>query len=140
MNITIITGNLTRNAELKTVSVKGENRSVANFAVAVNEGYGDNKKTKFFNCAMWGKRAEALAQYLTKGTKVSVIGRIDTRAYQTKGNELRAQLELEVIDIELQGGGQHAEAQQEAPDYDAPAPAPKAKAQPVEAAEDSLPF
>jgi single-strand DNA-binding protein len=137
MNIAMFVGNITRNAELKKVSKNGEERAVANFSIAVNEGFGDNKKTTYVSCALWGKRAESLAQYLTKGLKVSVVGRIEARAYQTKDNELRADLMLTLNDIELCGGGQRTETQA-APDYDAPAPKAKAKAAPVE--EDSLPF
>ena len=51
----IFEGRLTKDSELKYLP--NSNNAVLSFDIAVNEGYGDYKKTDFFNCAVFGKRA-----------------------------------------------------------------------------------
>ena len=70
----IFEGRLTKDSELKYLP--NSNNAVCSFDVAVNEGYGDYKKTDFFNCTVFGKRAESLSAYLVKGTQVIVFGEI----------------------------------------------------------------
>lgn len=76
----VLAGNIGKNAELRTAG----NDKVAGFTVAVNEGYGDKQRTIWFDVAVWGKRAEALAPMLTKGGKVCVSGDLSTREHQGK--------------------------------------------------------
>ena len=64
MNVWIFTGRLGRDAELRTTQ-SGE--KVLGFAVANDVGFGERKQTLWADCSLWGRRAEALAQYLTKG-------------------------------------------------------------------------
>lgn len=100
---TIITGNLTGNAEVRSTP---SGKTVCGFTVAVNHGTQDNPRTDYFECSIWGKRAESkLPEYLTKGQKVLVEGIVGARAYMPKeGNEPKAVLMLTVNDIELMGG------------------------------------
>ena len=49
---------------------------VTNFSVAVRNGYGDNEHTLWVRVAAWGKRAEVCNQYLSKGDKVQIVGRL----------------------------------------------------------------
>ena len=70
----IFEGRLTKDSELKYLP--NSNNAVLSFDIAVNEGYGDYKKTDFFNCAVFGKRAESLSSYLIKGTQVICVGEI----------------------------------------------------------------
>jgi single-strand DNA-binding protein len=79
-NITIA-GGLTKDAELRSTQ-NGD--KVAGFSVAVSEGFGDSKRTLYFDCSIWGKRAETLAPMLTKGGKVCVTGDLSTREYNGK--------------------------------------------------------
>lgn len=101
---TIITGNLTKDAEVRSTP---SGKTVCSFTVAVNHGTQDNPRTDYFECSIWGKRAESkLPEYLTKGQKVLVEGIVGARAYMPKeGNEPKAVLTLMVDDIELMGGG-----------------------------------
>jgi single-strand DNA-binding protein len=72
MNNWNFTGNLGKNAELKTTQA---GKNVCSFSVAVTSGYGDNQKTTWANCALFGKRAEGqLPQYLVQGQKVAISG------------------------------------------------------------------
>jgi single-strand DNA-binding protein len=57
------------------------------------------KSTLFFDCSLWGKRGDALAQYLTKGSSVTVSGDLGTREYEGK-----TYLTVRVSDVTLQGG------------------------------------
>jgi single-strand DNA-binding protein len=76
--------------------------------MAVDDGFGDNKKTIWFRCSLWGKRAESLNQYLTKGQQVVVIGRLshDEGNPRTwiKDGETHASFEMFVSDLKLVGG------------------------------------
>jgi single-strand DNA-binding protein len=86
MNKAILVGNLTRDAELKTTP---SGKAVATVGIATNERWKDangqkQEKVTFHNLVIWGKAAEALAQYLKKGKKMLVEGRIDNRSYDKK--------------------------------------------------------
>jgi single-strand DNA-binding protein len=96
-NITIA-GRLGKNAETRRTQ---DGKPVLNFTVAVDDGYGDNKKTMWFDCAMYGDRGEKIAQYLTKGTAVAVSGNLGTREYNGK-----TYLTVRVNDVTMQGSGE----------------------------------
>ena len=61
MNKVILIGNMTKPADLKFTPNTG--LAVATFTLAINEGWGDKKKTNYINCVAWRKTAEALANY-----------------------------------------------------------------------------
>ncbi len=75
--------------------------AVAGFPVAVEERNGQDKRTLWFDCSLWGKRSEALAQYLTKGSRVTVAGDLSTREHEGK-----TYLTIRVSQVTLQGGGE----------------------------------
>lgn len=81
MNILTITGNLGKDARTN----KAGGTTVANFSVAVRSGYGDNEKTIWVDCSLWGKQAESkLVDYLVKGQQVAVSGEIGTKEHEGK--------------------------------------------------------
>lgn len=99
MQKTTIAGTVSSVRELKSV---GDNQ-VFNFSVAVSNGKdkdGNWRDSTFWDCAVWGKRAESVSRFLTKGTKIAVVGRPDARAHDGK-----AYLQLTVDDFTLLGGG-----------------------------------
>lgn len=116
MNTLIIAGTLTRDAEVKYLP-NGD--PIANFSVADNQG-GRDKPAIFWNCGLYGKRAESLSQYLTKGQAVTVTGSVSEREWTSKDGEKRKSMDVRVNDIALQGGRKDAEPQERA----APKPAP----------------
>ncbi len=145
INKTFLSGNLTRDAELKALSGKS---SVLNFSIAVN-----NKKknaqtgeweeyAEFFDCAMFGARAEGIAPYLTKGTKVAAVGRLHQGRWVDKETgKNRSRVDIYIDEIEFmssrKGGAAGAGGRQEA--------APAAQGAPGEPpasayAEEDLPF
>ncbi len=79
---------------------------VANFSVAVETRNGQNKVTNWWRCSMWGKRADALGRYLTKGTSVAITGEFSLGEYDGK-----PQLNCRVSEITLLGGGDQGERQ-----------------------------
>ena len=103
INKAFITGNLTRDAELRST---GGGLAVANFAVAVNERVKNNStgewedRANFIDCTMFGRRAEALAQYMTKGTKVTIEGKLRWSQWEKNG-EKRSKVEVVVDEVEL---------------------------------------
>lgn len=102
MKAIVIAGNITRDSEIKEGGM--DQTRFVTFSVAVNDGYGQNKTTMFFDCTMWGKRGLAIADYLKKGAKVTVSGDLTTREYNGK-----TYLGVRVNDLTLQGS-KHAQA------------------------------
>ena len=92
-----IAGNIGKNAETRST---GENR-VTGWTVAVEDRKGREKTTIWFDCAMWGSRGEALAQYLTKGSKVVVSGDLSKREHDGK-----TYLTIRADQVTLMGGNQ----------------------------------
>ena len=96
-----IIGRLTANAEVKTLKDK---RSVVEFAIAINDSYktkdGERKKTvTYINCTYW--LSPKVAEYLTKGTIVSVYGRIWASAYKDRKDEAQAVLLFHVNSLKI---------------------------------------
>lgn len=75
------TGRLTKDPELKFTQ-KGT--AVVNFDLAVNDGFGQDKKVYYIPIVVWGKTAEAVANYTHKGSLVAVTGKLTTRSYNAK--------------------------------------------------------
>ena len=71
---------------------------ILGFSVAVDDGYGQNKSTMWFDASVFGKRGEALSKHITKGTKVTVSGELGTREHDGK-----TYLTVRVSEVELQG-------------------------------------
>lgn len=110
MNIITIAGTLGKDAELRHLS-SGD--AVCSFSVA--DSAGRDKPTIWWNCSLFGKRAEALQQYLTKGQKVTVAGTVSEREWTDRDGQQRKSMEVRVSEIALQGQRQEG----------APAPAPR---------------
>ncbi len=107
-----ITGRLTRNAEVRTLS---NEKQVVNFSVAVNDSYRNKQgerveQTTFFDCAYW--ITPNVARLLTKGTLVELTGRVSTRAWTGKDGEPKAGLNFHTSNIKLHGSSRRAETAQ----------------------------
>jgi single-strand DNA-binding protein len=116
MNSITIAGGLGRDAELKFLN-NGD--PICNFSVADSQGR--DKATIWWSCTLYGKRAEALSQYLTKGQSVTVVGSVTEREWQDKEGNKRKSMDVRVSEIALQGGRKDTEPQEER--RAAPAPA-----------------
>ena len=107
MNSWNFTGNLGRDAEQRYTQ-SGD--SVVSFSVGVKAGFGDKATTTWANCSMFGKRGEAVSQYLKKGTLVGIVGEVNLRDYQDKEGQKRYSLDVRVNDLTLLGGKQSGES------------------------------
>lgn len=87
MNKVILCGNLVKDMDVKVIkgkSKKADDVIVGRFTLVVNEGYGDNKKATFIPVTIFNKTVENLEEYLIKGTKVNVVGRLDIKNEETE--------------------------------------------------------
>ena len=95
MNQIIVTGNLTRDPELRTTST---GKSVCSFSLAVQRNFGD--AVDFLNIVTWGATADNCKKYLLKGAKVAVFGTLQTRQYEVDGQK-RTAYEINASNVEF---------------------------------------
>jgi len=130
MNNITVAGQLGKDAETRHLQ---DGTSVASFSVADSQGR--DKPTIWWNCSLFGKRAEALAPYLVKGQAVTVSGTVTEREWTDKDGQKRKSMDLRVNDVALQGGKREASA---------PAPAPAGRKTAAagfdDGLDDSIPF
>lgn len=95
MNVAIILGRLTRDPVIKA-SQSG--MTIARFALAVNRlnKKGQNQEADFISCVAFGKTAEAIGNYVYKGQRLLVEGRIQTGSYTSKSGEKKFTTEISV--------------------------------------------
>lgn len=86
MNRVILIGRLTRDPELNFLA--GSGMAVCRFTLAVKRPF-KKDETDFPNCIAFGKRAEAISQYVTKGNQLAVVGYLRTGSYDTKDGSKR---------------------------------------------------
>lgn len=111
MQILTIAGRVGKDPELRHTQ-SGD--AVLNFTIAVDNGKdkdGNKRDPSWFDCSLWGKRANSLQPYISKGDALTVTGRPTARAYNEK-----AYLGINVSDLTFMGGGQKSGAGRE-PDY-----------------------
>ncbi len=114
-NKVILLGNLTRDPELKHVA---GNQAVAELGLAVNRRYRtkDNEEREevtFVDCEAWGRTAEVIKQYLTKGSPIFIEGRLKLDQWETPQGEKRSKMRVVIENFQFigsrggdgQGGG-----------------------------------
>lgn len=112
-NQVIIMGNLTRDPELRTIP---SGQSVCSFSIAVNRSWtgadgNQQESTDFFDIVAWGKLGELVNQYLRKGRKALVVGRLQTRSWEAQDGSKRKNTEIVANDVTfLDGGGDRGES------------------------------
>ncbi len=112
MNKVILVGNITRDPEQRTT---GNGTPVTSFTVAVNRRYRDaqgNYPSDFINCVAWRTTAEFISKYFSKGSKIGIVGSLQSRSYDDAQGNKRYITEVVVDDAEFvtskaqsQGGG-----------------------------------
>ena len=85
-NLAIIIGRVTADPQLKSTP---SGQAVCSFSIATNQTWTDSfgqkkEKTDFHNIVAWGKKAETIAKWVTKGQELYVEGRIETRSWEDK--------------------------------------------------------
>lgn len=81
MNRVILIGRLTKDPEVR---YSQEGKGVARYSLAVDRSFKGEASADFINCVTFGKGAEFAEKYLAKGTKIAVVGRIQTGSYTNK--------------------------------------------------------
>ena len=82
MKVITIAGTATKDGEVKEGEM--DKAGLGSFSLAVDDGYGANKSTMYFDCTFWGKRGIAVVPYVRKGSKVTVNGELTRREYNGK--------------------------------------------------------
>ena len=107
VNKVILVGNLGRDAELRYTP---GGAAVATLNMATTEVWNDKggqrqEKTEWHRIVLWGKQAESLQEYLTKGKQIYVEGRLQTRQWDDKDGNKKYTTEIKADRITLLGGG-----------------------------------
>ena len=79
-------GRLTKDPEIRYIAET--QMCVAKFTVAIDDGYGEKKKTNFIPVTVFGKTAESCEKFLNKGKQVGVLGKIQTGFYEKNGQKI----------------------------------------------------
>jgi single-strand DNA-binding protein len=114
--MSIITSGVGRIGKDATTRHTQGGESVTGFSLAMDNGFGDKKQTLWFDASGWGKRYEAVAPYLLKGTQVFVSGELGEREHDGKTYKT-----LRLNDLQLVGGklsGERQVRQDPQPDCD----------------------
>ena len=104
INRVIITGNLTRDPELRSLP---SGMSVCSLRVAVNTRRKDNQsgewvdKANYFDVTIWGRQGENAAQYLSKGRPVAIDGRLEWREFTDKDGNKRQAIDIIADNIQF---------------------------------------
>jgi single-strand DNA-binding protein len=112
LNRVIITGNLTRDPELRNLP---SGAAVCNLRVAVNSRRKDNQtgewvdKPNYFNVKVWGAQGENCAQYLSKGRPVAIDGRLDWSEWEDQQGNKRQSVDIIADSVQFLGSREGSE-------------------------------
>lgn len=123
INQVILMGRLTRDPELRTTTT---GKSVVNFSLAVDKG-GQDAGADFFEIVAWEKLAELIQQYLSKGRRCLVQGRLSQRQWEQDGQK-RSRIEVTANDVTFLDGPNSGSDGAGAPASQPASPAPQADA------------
>jgi single-strand DNA-binding protein len=107
VNQVILLGNLTRDPDLRQTP---SGQSVCSFSLALNRSYKDQngdwqEATDYVDCVCWAQLAERVSQYLSKGRRVLVQGRLQSRNWEQDGQK-RSKVEVLANDVTFLDGRQ----------------------------------
>lgn len=132
MNLLVLAGNVGGEPRLNSIQTQNGPMSVLNFSLAVTTSKKDPQTGKngtlWVDCSLWGTRADALAQYIQKGSKLSVSGEPGVETYQGQNGQ-QAKLTCRVNELTLQGSAQPQQAPAQQAPQQQPARQPAAPAQ-----------
>jgi single-strand DNA-binding protein len=97
MNSIVLDGRVVRESEYKKV---GSNETpLLEFTIANETGYGDYKKSHFFKCKVWGKRATGLKEHIVKGKPLFIRGEMEMSKWQATDGSNRYSWEVNVAEL-----------------------------------------
>ena len=111
MNKVLLTGNITKDTELKTTE-KGT--SYCQFTLALNgrKNADGERRVDFIDCVAWGKTAELIAKYTQKGNKLGVIGELQKDDYTAQDGTKRYVTKVNVQEVEFLSSKQKEQEKQ----------------------------
>jgi len=124
MNSVNIIGRLGRDPELRTTP---SGKSVCELNLAVDDGWGENKKTAWIGCVLWDKTAEIAAQHLKKGDQCGISGRLTQDTWDDKETgKKQTKTKITAERLHFTGGGKkEGQSERPAAQERAGAPAPQ---------------
>lgn len=123
-NISVI-GRMTRDLDGRAFGYTPNGKARLNISIAVNDGYGDNEYTSYFDVVIWGKTAENIKPYIGKGKQLCINGRLRQDRWEKDGQK-NSRVTIVAETVQLLGGRDNAGVsaqpqsapQQQAPAYD----------------------
>ena len=121
-----VIGRMTRDLDERAFAYTPNGKARLNISIAVNDGYGDNQYTSYFDVVVWGKTAENIKPYLGKGKQICINGRLRQDRWESNGQK-NSRVVIVAETVQLLGGrdnsaGTGGNNQQPAPqrpqDYD----------------------
>ena len=109
------------------------------FSLAVDRGFGEDKKTDFIPVVTFGKIAESIAKYVTKGQQLLVSGRLQVNSYEDKNGNKRTSFEVFATEFSF-CEGKHSSTSDSMPEGNEPPQAKFGNLKPIEDNEDDFPF
>ena len=91
MSSIVVVGTVGADPELKFTK---SGKAVANFSIAENRGKGDDQVTHWFDVVCWNSLAENVAESITKGTRVIVVGQLEQQKWETKDGDKRSKIQI----------------------------------------------
>jgi len=148
VNKVILIGNLAADPELKTIS---DSATVANFSIATSENWTDKsgekqEKTEWHRIVAWNKTAELCSKYLSKGKKVYIEGKLQTRSWEDKDGIKKYTTEIVANSVQFLSGasvgdsGEARDAQSQTSPGGLTNSAPQFATEPTFNASEEIPF
>lgn len=109
INKVIVIGNMVRDCDLRYLQ---NGTAVANFTLAVNDGYGDKKTVDFLRVTAWKKTAENVANYCGKGSKIAVEGKMKQQNWEDKDGNQREKVYINAQSIMFLNTKQHQQTEE----------------------------
>lgn len=121
-----VIGRMIRDLDERAFAYTGNGKARLNISIAVNDGYGDNQYTSYFDVVVWGKTAENIKPYLGKGKQICINGRLRQDRWDGNDGVKHSRVVIVAETVQLlggrdngagSGGNYQQPAQQQAPAY-----------------------
>ena len=98
-----VIGRMTRDLDERAFAYTSNGKARLNISIAVNDGYGDNQYTSYFDVVVWGKTAENIKPYLGKGKQICINGRLRQDRWESNGQK-NSRVVIVAETVQLLGG------------------------------------
>lgn len=103
LNSYSVIGRMTRDLDERAFAYTPNGKARLNISIAVNDGYGDNQYTSYFDVVVWGKTAENIKPYLGKGKQICINGRLRQDRWESNGQK-NSRVVIVAETVQLLGG------------------------------------